>query len=40
MRVHDPRTLLLTALLLDWLGQLLIFAVIALSHGLEVSQAD
>ena len=37
MRVHDPRTLLLTALLLDWLGQLLIFAVIALSHGLEVS---
>ena len=28
---HDPRTLLLSALLLDWLGQLLILAVIALS---------
>ena len=30
---HGPRTLLLRALLLDWLGQLLIFAGIALSPG-------
>ena len=30
---HDPRTLLLSALLLDWLGQLLILAGIATSLG-------
>ena len=30
---HGPRTLLLRALLLDWLGQLLIFAGIALTPG-------
>ena len=30
---HDPRTLLLLALLIDWFGQLVIFAGIMLSPG-------
>ena len=41
MRWHDPRMLLLRALLLDWLGQLLILAGIVCSAGwLQFSLGD
>ena len=33
MSAHNPRTLLLYALLLDWVGQILVLALILIQHG-------
>ena len=33
MSAHNPRTLLLYALLLDWVGQILVLAFILIQHG-------
>ena len=33
MSAHKPRTLLLYALLLDWVGQILVLAFILIQHG-------